>query len=67
MPAAKIAGRASELEKHRDKVIILADKIGQHTGAVGKTLGKEGFKIRRLQGGVSEWSSQGLPLIKKKA
>lgn len=66
MPFNKIASRASELETHKSKVVILADKIGQHAGKIGKTLGSSGFQVRRLQGGVSEWSSQGLPLIKKK-
>ena len=66
MPFANIAGRASELEKHKAKVIILADKIGQHAGKIGKILKGEGFQVRRLQGGVSEWGNQGLPLVKKK-
>ena len=66
MPYAKISERASELEKNKDKVIILADKIGQHAGKIGKTLGSSGFQVRRLQGGVSEWANQGLPLIRKK-
>jgi rhodanese-related sulfurtransferase len=66
IPLAKIASRVSELEKYRNKVVILADKMGQQAGATGKSLGKAGFQVRRLQGGVSEWSSQGLPLIKKK-
>lgn len=66
MPFNKIASRASELEKSKSKVIILADKIGQHAGKIGKVLGASGYQVRRLQGGVSEWSSQGLPLVKKK-
>jgi len=66
MPFAKIASRASELEKHKAKVIILTDKVGQHAGKIGKTLGGSGYQVRRLQGGVSEWASQGLPLVKKK-
>ena len=66
MPYAKISERAVELEKNKDKVIILADKIGQHAGKIGKTLGSSGFQVRRLQGGVSEWANQGLPLVKKK-
>ena len=66
MPFAKIADRASELEKHKDKLIILTDKVGQHAGKIGKTLGGSGFQVRRLQGGVAEWGNQGLPLVKKK-
>lgn len=66
MPVTKFESRISELEKYRDKVIILADKLGHQASATGKSLGKAGYQVRRLQGGVGEWASQGLPLIKKK-
>jgi rhodanese-related sulfurtransferase len=66
IPQAKLAGRMSELDKYKSKTIVLADKLGSHAGAVGKNLRKVGFQVNRLQGGVSEWSSQGLPLVKKK-
>ena len=66
MPLAKFEGRISELEKYRDKVIILADKLGHQAGATGKSLAKSGYNVRRLQGGVAEWTNQSLPLIKKK-
>lgn len=66
IPAARIAERMPELEKYRDKTIVLADKMGQHAGAVGKRLHQDKYVTRRLQGGMSEWSNQGLPLVRKK-
>ena len=66
IPFAKVDSRLSELERFKDKVIILTDKLGQQTGNIGKKLGKEGYQVRRLQGGVGEWSHQGLPLVRKK-
>ena len=66
IPLSKVDSRISELEKYRDKVIILADKLGHQAGATGKVLAKGGFNVRRLQGGVAEWANQSLPLIKKK-
>lgn len=66
IPVSKINSRMSELDKYRDRVIILVDKLGQHAGATGKSLGKAGFQVRRLRGGIGEWAGQGLPLIKKK-
>lgn len=65
IPAARIDSRLSELEKHRGQVVVIADKMGQHGGAVGKKLKKHGFDVRRLQGGMTEWRSQNLPLVKK--
>lgn len=64
IPLAKLDSSLADLEKHRSKVLVLADKLGQHAGAAGKKLKNAGFEVRRLQGGMSEWSGQGLPLIK---
>jgi len=66
IPFTKLDSRLTELEKHRGKVVVVADKIGQHAGAAGKKLRNAGFEVRRLQGGMTEWSSQGLPLVKNR-
>lgn len=65
LPYSKVAAEAEQLlAPHRDKVIVVADKIGQHAGAAGRTLGQKGFDVRRLAGGVTEWQNQGMPLVK---
>lgn len=64
IPYLKLAERASELEKHRAKTLIVADKMGQQAGAAGKTLKDKGFTVTRLQGGMEEWKNQNLPVIK---
>jgi len=64
IPYAKIADRYTELEKHRAKTIVVVDKMGQHAGAAGKTLKDKGFSVNRLQGGMTEWQSQNLPVVK---
>jgi rhodanese-related sulfurtransferase len=63
IPHSKLASRIAELEKSRDKIIVLVDKLGQHSGGAGKTLGKEGYSVQRLGGGISEWQNAGLPLV----
>jgi rhodanese-related sulfurtransferase len=64
VPYAKINADVSQLEAHKKKIIIVADKIGQHAGVVGRNLGKNGFVVRRLAGGIAEWQGQSLPLVK---
>ncbi len=64
MPHAKVESRIDELEKYRDKTLVLADKMGQHTGAVGRTLREKGYTVCRLQGGMAEWNGQNLPVVK---
>ncbi len=64
IPYARLSKESTEVASHKGKTIILVDKLGQHAGAVGRLLGKEGFEVRRLSGGVAEWQAQNLPLVK---
>ena len=64
IPHGEVASRLSELAAVKDKTVIVADKLGQHAGGVGRILKREGFTVRRLQGGMSEWTNQNLPLVK---
>ncbi|MFA5494047.1 MAG: rhodanese-like domain-containing protein [Porticoccaceae bacterium] len=66
IPFAKLDARLAELDKYRDKQLVVADKLGQQAGTAGKKLRKAGFQVLRLQGGMTEWSGQGLPLIKSR-
>jgi len=61
---AKIATRYTELEKHRDKTLVVVCKMGQRSAAAGKTLKEKGFTVSRLQGDMVEWQNQNLPVIK---
>lgn len=63
---AKLSKESTEVASHKGKTLILVDKLGQHAGAVGRLLGKEGFEVRRLGGGIAEWQAQSLPLVKGK-
>ncbi|WIO73958.1 rhodanese-like domain-containing protein [Porticoccaceae bacterium LTM1] len=67
IPHNKLADRKAELEKYRNKTLIVVDKLGQHAGNVGKQLRKEGFDVRRIRGGMVEWQNQNLPLVAGKA
>lgn len=64
IPHTKVANSLSQLEKYREKRIIIADKLGQQAGSVGKLLAKEGFNAARLGGGMEEWRTQGMPVVK---
>lgn len=67
IPFASLKERASELQKYKDKQIVLVDKMGQHTGMAGKILRAAGYTdVRRLAGGVTEWRGANMPLVKGK-
>lgn len=64
IPVAKIMDRIAELEPHREKAIIVADKVGQQSGAIGRKLQQKDFSVMRLTGGMMEWKNQNLPMVK---
>ncbi|AHI31696.1 MULTISPECIES: rhodanese-like domain-containing protein [Marinobacter] len=66
IPLNSIKSRASELKKFKDKQIIVADKMGQHSAMAVKQLNAEGYaNVVRLNGGVADWKGSNLPLVKK--
>ncbi|MEP3349535.1 MAG: rhodanese-like domain-containing protein [Marinomonas sp.] len=64
IPAAKVKESLNLLEKHKEVPIIIVCKSGMTSGATAKDLKKEGFKVFKLQGGIAEWQSSNLPLVK---
>lgn len=65
IPLDSFASRMVELEKHKDKPVILACANGQHAGTAAKQLKAAGFtQVSRLAHGVGGWRADNLPLVK---
>ena len=65
MPHAALGTRIKEIDKHKDKPVVLACKMGQHAGAAGTVLRKAGFtNVARLKGGIAEWRNQNMPVVR---
>lgn len=56
--------RMAELEKHKDKTIIVVCASGVHAGGACTELKKAGFNVARLSGGITGWRSENLPVVK---
>ena len=66
IPLNSLKSRVAELNKFKDKQIIVADKMGQHSAMAVKQLNAERFSnVVRLNGVVSDWKASNLPLVKK--
>jgi rhodanese-related sulfurtransferase len=64
IPSAKLAERMAELEKFRDRPIVLVCKMGQQSGTAGKQLKAANYaKVYKMTGGMMEWSNLQLPTI----
>lgn len=66
IPAAKLPARMAELEKYRERPVVLVCKMGQQSGAAGKQLKAAGFnKVYKMTGGMMEWGNLQLPTVSK--
>jgi len=65
IPVGKLAERIGELEKFKNKPIILCCATGMRSGKAGAELKKQGFdKLYNLDGGVDAWVGAGYPIKK---
>jgi len=64
IPQDKLANRMAELDKHKEKTLIIVDAMGQQSGMVCRDLLKAGYTAAKLSGGVSSWKADNLPLVK---
>jgi rhodanese-related sulfurtransferase len=64
IPSTKLPARMAELEKYKDRPIVLVCKMGQQSGAAGKQLKAAGYqKVYKMTGGMTEWSNLQLPTV----
>ena len=65
IPYTSLESRLDEISQHKETPIVIACKMGQHSGAAGTLLQKNGFtNVTRLTGGYAEWRAQNLPVVK---
>ena len=65
IPGGKLAEQIGELEKFKDKPIIVCCASGMRSTKVCGELKKQGFtKLHNLAGGVDAWVGAGYPIKK---
>jgi len=65
IPLSSFDSRVGELDEYKEKPIVLVCKMGQHAGTIGRKLKAQGFEhVRRLSGGMAEWTGSNLPVVK---
>ena len=67
MPTGDLNQRLKEINKFKDKPIILYCQTGNRANTAGARLKKEGFgAVHTLQGGLAAWQNANLPISKSK-
>ena len=63
IPGSKLAERISEIEKYKDKPVIVCCATGMRSNKACAELKKNGFsRINNLAGGVDAWVGAGYPI-----
>jgi rhodanese-related sulfurtransferase len=66
IPLGQLEKRLTELEKLKDKPLIINCASGNRSGSACGTLRKHGFaRVVNLSGGLAAWDQAGLPVTKK--
>ncbi len=66
IPMGMVNKRLADLEKHKDKPIIVGCRSGSRSASTCNVLSKNGFeKVYNLGGGIMAWEGASLPLSKK--
>jgi len=66
IPVGSVGQRVGELDKHKDKNIIVYCKTGARAGIACQELNKAGFeKVYSLSGGITAWQEAHLPVSRK--
>ncbi|MCP4994241.1 MAG: rhodanese-like domain-containing protein [Gammaproteobacteria bacterium] len=67
IPIGSLGNQLKQLEKHKDKPVIIACRSGAQSAAGCKQLRKAGFeKVYNLKGGIMAWQNDNLPVSKKR-
>jgi rhodanese-related sulfurtransferase len=65
IPLKDLASRVSELDKFKAKTVIAVCQAGAQSAKAASQLKKAGFaQVVSLDGGLTAWQAQGLPLAK---
>jgi len=63
IPLGQVKSRISELEKHKNKTVVINCRSGHRSARACSILRKAGFeKVYNLRGGILAWESDKLPV-----
>jgi rhodanese-related sulfurtransferase len=66
IPLGLLSKRISELDKYKDKPIVVSCRSGHRSATACRTLKKNGFEqAHNLTGGIIAWENANLPVTKK--
>ena len=66
IPLGLLESRLKELEKYREKPLIVTCRSGDRALKACAQLKTQGYQVSKLEGGILSWQAANLPLTKKR-
>ncbi len=65
LPVQELEERISELEPYREKTIVTYCRSGVRSARAAAILSRHGYRVLNMTGGILEWNSDKLPVVKE--
>jgi rhodanese-related sulfurtransferase len=65
LPIEELEGRAGELDRVKDRLIIAYCRSGRRSRDAAALLGGRGFRVLNLEGGILAWNAEQLPVVRE--
>lgn len=65
LPVEELEGRAGELDRAKDRLIIAYCRSGRRSRTAAALLGRKGFRVLNLEGGILAWNAEQLPVVRE--
>ena len=65
IPLQELDKRADELKKYQKRLIIAYCRTGHRSGIAAAMLKKLGYKVSNMEGGITRWNAEKLPVVKE--
>ncbi len=65
IPVQDIDRRIDELQPYKDRQIIVYCRSGRRSTTASEILQKKGYNVRNLEGGITRWIADSLPVVRE--
>jgi len=66
IPVQELERRVGELQKYKSNLIIVYCRTGHRSANAAEILQKHGYNARNMEGGITRWRTEQLPVVKGK-
>jgi rhodanese-related sulfurtransferase len=66
LPVQELERRIDELQKYKSNTILVYCRTGHRSTTASEILQKNGYNVRNMEGGITRWRAEQLPVVKER-